>query len=54
MAVKKLCLITFIPALGDFCNKQQKHDTQRLKLAHFFYFAKEITALNASQQTPLL
>jgi len=53
MAVKKLCLITFL-VLGDFCNKQQKLDMQRLKFAHFFYFAKEITALNASQQAPLL
>jgi hypothetical protein len=40
MAVKKLCLITFILALGDFCNKQQKLDVQRMKFTRFLYFAK--------------
>ncbi|AKT35594.1 hypothetical protein PYWP30_01978 [Pyrobaculum sp. WP30] len=40
MAVKKLCLITFILALGDFCNKQQKLDVQRLKFTCFLYLAK--------------
>jgi hypothetical protein len=39
---KKLRLITFIPALGDLCSKQQKLDMQRLKFARFLYLAKEI------------
>jgi hypothetical protein len=53
MAVKKLCLITFL-ALGDFYNKQQKLDVQRLKFARLLYFAKQIAASDAPQQAPLL
>jgi len=47
-------LITFIPALGDLCNKKQKLDVQRLKFVRFLYLAEEIATSKRVNKRPSL